>query len=106
MTYGPDGEWRYRGGCGGPWACRCGVAPLSSGDLEALAQRLMLHALVDLHVVRRVPALIPAVAPPVRRATEAQLEKMLGVWAGNGLVIRTTAAGDCSVWRAQRRPRR
>ena len=60
-----------------------GVAPLAPASFETLGQRILLHALVDQGTLRRLPKPIPAVAPPVKRATDAQLAAMEGVWAMN-----------------------
>jgi CubicO group peptidase (beta-lactamase class C family) len=65
----------------------------SSHSLEALAQRILLHALVDKGALRRMPAPLPDAAPPKKKATSAQLSAMEGYWAGNSMVFRVAAAG-------------
>ena len=79
------------------------VTPLGSSQCETLAQRILLHALVDQGTLRRLPKPTPAVAPPVKRATAAQLAAMEGVWALNEALFRITAApGDAqalTIWR-------
>ena len=67
------------------------VAPLDSGACEGLAQRILLHALVAKGNLRRVPAPIPASAPPVKTASAAQLAAMEGVWAKHDMVMRFSA---------------
>ncbi len=59
--------------------------------LEALAERILLHALVDKGALRRMPAQLPDAAPPKKRATSAQLGALEGYWAGNGMVFRVAA---------------
>ena len=71
-----------------------GVAPLGSGGLETLGERVLLHALVDQGTLRRLPQPIPAVAPPVKKATDEQLHVMEGVWAMNQAVFRVAASGS------------
>ena len=69
-----------------------GVAPLDSSALEALGERLLLHALVDQKTIKRMPKPLPATAPPVKPASSAQLDAMRGYWAGNGMVLRVDDA--------------
>jgi len=71
-----------------------GVAPLGSGGLETLGERILLHALVDQGTLRRLPKPIPAAAPPVKTATDAQLAAMEGVWAMNQPVFRIAASAS------------
>jgi CubicO group peptidase (beta-lactamase class C family) len=71
-----------------------GVAPLDSGKAETLCERILLHALVDRGALRRIPAPIPAVAPPVKAATAAQLRAIQGYWAGNSLVLKAESGSD------------
>ena len=63
----------------------------SSHLLEALAQRILLHALVDKGALRRMPAPLPDAAPPKKKASSAHLSLMEGYWAGNGTVFRVAA---------------
>jgi len=70
------------------------VAPLDSGACETLAQRILLHALVAKGDLRRVPAPIPASAPPAKTASAAQLAAMEGVWAKHDLIARLTSDPD------------
>ncbi len=65
-----------------------GVAPLDSSGLEALGERILLHALVDQKTIKRMPKPLPSTAPPVKAASSAQLDAMRGYWAGNGMVLR------------------
>ena len=67
------------------------VAPLSSEQCETLAQRILLHALVAKGDLRRVPAPIPASAPPAKTASAAQLAAMEGVWVKHDMVMRFSA---------------
>lgn len=80
-----------------------GVTPLSSTSCEALGERILLHALVDQGTLRRLPKPIPAAAPPVKRATSAQLAAMTGVWALNEAVFRISASASdpqsLTIWR-------
>ena len=71
-----------------------GVAPIDSGKAETLCERILLHALVDRGALRRLPAPIPAVAPPVKAATAAQLRAIQGYWAGNSLVLKAESGAD------------
>jgi len=71
-----------------------GVAPIDSGKAETLCERILLHALVDRGALRRLPAPIPAVAPPVKAATAAQLRAIQGYWAGNSLVLKAESGPD------------
>jgi len=71
-----------------------GVAPLGSTGLETLGERILLHALVDQGTIRRLPKPIPAVAPPVKTATDAQLHVMEGVWAMNQAVFRISPSAS------------
>ena len=71
-----------------------GVAPLDSGKAETLCERILLHALVDRGALRRLPAPIPAVAPPVKAATAAQLRALQGYWAGNSLILKAESGPD------------
>ena len=71
-----------------------GVAPLDSGQCETLGERILLHALVDQGTTRRLPKPIPAVAPPVKKATDAQLAAMEGVWAMNQAVFRISPSAS------------
>jgi len=68
------------------------VAPVNSTDCETLAQRILLHALVDRGALRRMPAQVKAAAPRVKRAGRAQLAAMKGYWAGSGTAFRITRA--------------
>src|SRR5690606_7567912 len=70
-----------------------GVAPISSTTAEALCERILLHALMDRGRLHRLPRPLPTVAPPVRKATAAQLRAVKGCWAGNGVVVRIEGAG-------------
>ncbi|TRZ90176.1 class A beta-lactamase-related serine hydrolase [bacterium] len=65
-----------------------GVAPLSSSQCETLGQFILLHALVDQGTLRGMPKSIPAAAPPVKQATDAQLAAMEGCWAMNQAMFR------------------
>ena len=71
-----------------------GVAPIDSGKAETLCERILLHALRDRGALRRLPAPIPAVAPPVKAATAAQLRAIQGYWAGNSLVLKAESGAD------------
>ncbi len=71
-----------------------GVTPLSSGALETLCERILLHALVDRGLLRRVPEPMAPGAPPAKTASAAQLAAIEGYWAGNGLVLRVHAPGS------------
>ena len=71
-----------------------GVAPIDSGKAETLCERILLHALRDRGALRRLPAPIPAVAPPVKAATAAQLRAIQGYWAGNSLVLKAESGTD------------
>ena len=71
-----------------------GVAPIDSGKAETLCERILLHALRDRGALRRLPAPIPAVAPPVKSATAAQLRAIQGYWAGNSLVLKAESGSD------------
>ncbi len=64
------------------------VTPLGSGQCETLGQRILLHALVDQGTIRRLPKPVPAVAPPVKKASAAELGMMEGVWAMNQALFR------------------
>ena len=70
------------------------VAPLSSEQCETLAQRILLHALVATGDLRRMPAPLPASAPPANKASAAQLAAMEGVWAKHDMVVRFGADPD------------
>ena len=65
-----------------------GVAPLSSTQCETLGQFILLHALVDQGYLPRMPKSIRATAPPVMRATDAQLAAMEGTWAMSQAMVR------------------
>lgn len=56
------------------------VAPAGSGQLQALAQRILLHALVDKGLIARMPSTLPTdqAPPPVTNATEEQLKAVTG----------------------------
>ena len=69
-----------------------GVMPLGSGQCETLGQFILLHALVDQGALRRMPAPVPATAPPVTKATDAQLAAMEGYWALSQAVFRVAAS--------------
>jgi CubicO group peptidase (beta-lactamase class C family) len=72
-----------------------GVAPIDSGKAETLCERILLHALVDRGALGRLPQQIAAqVALPAKAATPAQLQAILGYWAGNGMVFRAEAGDD------------
>jgi len=71
-----------------------GVAPLSSTSLQTLGQRVLLHALVDQGALRRVPRPLPVAAPPVKRASAAQLAAMEGYWGSFNTVLRVSASAD------------
>jgi CubicO group peptidase (beta-lactamase class C family) len=71
-----------------------GIAPLDSGAMETLAQRILLHALVEQSTLRHLPVPLPAKAPPARRATPAQLATMQGVWAKHDMLMKVAAATD------------
>jgi CubicO group peptidase (beta-lactamase class C family) len=71
-----------------------GVAPLDSGKAETLCERILLHALVDRGALRRIPAPIPAAAPPLKTATSAQLRAVQGYWAGNSLLLKAESGSD------------
>ena len=75
-------------------AVAAGIAPLESGTLEALGERLCLHALVEQGTLRRLPAPAPAEAPPVRRASAAQTAAMQRVWAKHDTLMKIEAAAD------------
>ena len=62
-----------------------------SGSLEVLAQRILLHALVDTGALRRMPAQLPDTAPAKKTAASARLSAMEGIWAGNGMIFRVAA---------------
>ena len=69
-----------------------GVAPIDSGRAEALCERILLRALVDRGALRRMPRKIAAVAPPLKKATTAQLRAIRGFWAGNSMVLKAENA--------------
>ena len=69
-----------------------GVMPLGSGQCETLGQFILLHALVDQGTLRRMPAPVPATAPPLTKATDAQLAAMEGYWALSQAVFRVAAS--------------
>ncbi len=71
-----------------------GVAPLSSSSLGTLGQRVLLHALVDQGTLRRVPRPLPVAAPPVKRASAAQLAAMDGYWGNYNSVLRVSVSAD------------
>jgi CubicO group peptidase (beta-lactamase class C family) len=72
-----------------------GVSPLSSTYCEDLAQRVLLHALVDKGRLRRMPAPLSQTPPRVKHATAAQLAAISGYWGASGAVLRISAAtGD------------
>ena len=72
-----------------------GVAPLSSGSLGTLGQRVLLHALVDQGTLRRLPKRLPQASPPVKRASAARMAAMEGYWGFYKSVLRVSvAAGD------------
>ncbi len=80
-----------------------GVAPLGSGQLETLAQHILLHALVEQGTLRRLPVPVPAAAPPAKRASAAQLAAMEGIWAKHDMVFQIAAAeGDAQSLTASR----
>jgi hypothetical protein len=55
-----------------------GVAPLDSGSLGTLGQRVLLQALVDQKTLRRMPGPLPQTDPPVKHASAARLAAMEG----------------------------
>jgi CubicO group peptidase (beta-lactamase class C family) len=69
-----------------------GVAPLNSRDCEALAQRILLHALVDKGVEPSVPATMPVAVPPLKNATVAEVAGMTGYWASKNSMLKVTAS--------------
>ncbi len=70
-----------------------GVAPLSSGVLETLAQRILLRALAERRSIPRMPAQIsPTAIPPLVPTTAAQVAAVTGYWAESGSAYRTTAS--------------
>ena len=71
-----------------------GVAPLSSTQCETLGQFILLHALVDQWPLFCMRRSIPTAAPPVRKATGAQLAAMEGFWASSSRVLRIAASAS------------
>ncbi len=69
-----------------------GVAPIDSGKAETLCERILLHALKDRGALRRLPRLVPAVAPRVKKATASQLRAIQGYWAGNSMLFKAESA--------------
>ena len=66
--------------------CVAGVAPLSSGTLEAYAERIALNALVESGRLAGLPDAFVENTQRVR-ATQSQLSAMEGYWAGSGEVL-------------------
>lgn len=72
-----------------------GVAPLDSGSLETLGERILLHALVDQGTVAALPAPLSTTPPPVKKASKTRLAAMKGYWAySSGMFMVTSAQGD------------
>ena len=71
-----------------------GIAPLESGALETLGERLLLHTLVVQGTLRRLPEPVPAEAPPLRRASAAQPAAVQGVWARRDTPMKIETAAD------------
>lgn len=69
-----------------------GTRPMTSGTSETLGERILLHALVDRGVLRRMPRAIAAVAPRVKTATASQLRAMEGYWAESTNVFKVGAS--------------
>ena len=68
------------------------VHPMYSTDCETLCESILLHALVDRGTLRHLPVKLPAVAPPTKTATKAQLAAMEGYWGGSSMALRVRAA--------------
>jgi CubicO group peptidase (beta-lactamase class C family) len=57
------------------------TTPLQTESCDALARRILVHALKDQGAIRRLPGPVATTPPPLRRATDAQLAALVGVYA-------------------------
>jgi CubicO group peptidase (beta-lactamase class C family) len=57
------------------------TSPLETEACDAIARRVLVHALKDQGTIRRLPGPVAQTPPPVAHATDAQLAQMVGVYA-------------------------
>ena len=71
------------------------TSPLGTETCDALARRVLVHALKDQGTIARLPGPVAQTPPPVARATATQLAQMVGVYAkSDGLYRVSPSAGD------------
>jgi len=64
---------------------------ISSTNAEDLAERMILHALVDKGTLPKTPAIVGATKLPIRTPTAAQVAAVVGVYGAGGNTFRVTA---------------
>jgi len=64
---------------------------INSANAEDLAERMILHALVDDGTLGKMPAVLGATKLPARTPTAAQLGAIVGVYGAGGSTFRVTA---------------
>jgi CubicO group peptidase (beta-lactamase class C family) len=66
------------------------TSPLGTETCDALARRVLVHALKDQGTIARLPGPVAQTPPPVVRATATQLAQMVGVYAKSDGLYRVT----------------
>ena len=64
---------------------------ISSTAVEELAERMILHALVDDGTLKKMPTILGATKLPARTPTAAQLAAIVGIYGSGGNTFRVTA---------------